>query len=82
MSTYCSAIQNGYQLIFQYFGQIPIAKGSSAGEANRQTGLPTLRAYGEVNCDCNSGKKLTVHRARIYFRAFPGLQGTEVNPRH
>ncbi len=24
ISNYCTAIQNGYQLIFQYFGQIPI----------------------------------------------------------
>ncbi|MBA4408972.1 MAG: type II restriction endonuclease [Odoribacter sp.] len=26
ISKYCTAIQNGYQLIWQYFGQIPIAK--------------------------------------------------------
>ncbi|MFN8343441.1 MAG: Eco57I restriction-modification methylase domain-containing protein [Spirosomataceae bacterium] len=25
ISSYCTAIQNGYQLIFQYFGQIPIS---------------------------------------------------------
>lgn len=25
ISNYCTAIQNGYQLIFQYFGQIPIS---------------------------------------------------------
>lgn len=28
ISKYCSAIQNGYQLIWQYFGQIPIATGT------------------------------------------------------
>ena len=26
ISKYCTAIQNGYQLIWKYFGQIPIAK--------------------------------------------------------
>ncbi|WP_080055051.1 TaqI-like C-terminal specificity domain-containing protein [Spirosoma aerolatum] len=26
ISNYCTAIQNGYQLIFQYFGQIPISQ--------------------------------------------------------
>lgn len=28
ISKYCTAIQNGYQLIWNYFGQIPIAKGN------------------------------------------------------
>ncbi len=27
ISQYCTAIQNGYQLIWKYFGQIPIATG-------------------------------------------------------
>jgi len=29
ISKYCTAIQNGYQLIWKYFSQIPIAKGNS-----------------------------------------------------
>jgi hypothetical protein len=28
ISNYCSAIQNGYQLIWKYFSQIPIATGN------------------------------------------------------
>ena len=30
ISKYCTAIQNGYQLIWKYFGQIPIARPTSA----------------------------------------------------
>ena len=29
ISKYCTAIQNGYQLIWKYFSQIPIAKGNN-----------------------------------------------------
>ena len=29
ISKYCTAIQNGYQLIWQYFGQIPIASATN-----------------------------------------------------
>lgn len=28
ISKYCTAIQNGYQLIWKYFGQVPIANGN------------------------------------------------------
>jgi hypothetical protein len=31
ISKYCTAIQNGYQLIWKYFGQIPIAIGNNVG---------------------------------------------------
>lgn len=34
ISKYCTAIQNGYQLIWKYFSQIPIAKGSISQREN------------------------------------------------
>jgi len=36
ISKYCTAIQNGYQLIWEYFSQIPIAKGNN--EVRQQIG--------------------------------------------
>jgi len=42
ISKYCSAIQNGYQLIWKYFGQIPIPK------YNEDQGAPIIRIVNKI----------------------------------
>ncbi|NCA84942.1 MAG: type II restriction endonuclease [Clostridia bacterium] len=54
ISKYCTAIQNGFQLIWKYFSQIPIAKGNQEVRSKINTQVNKILKNKEANPDFDS----------------------------
>lgn len=51
ISKYCTAIQNGYQLIWKYFGQVPIAAASDAQRVEMEAIVNEIIALKKQDAD-------------------------------